>query len=207
MLYLQNKTIIPALLLVLTAMIILCAGCMPDDGADITRELPPPVAEDEQLAEADDNYGTGYDDKRDIVAGYSQKLTDALAWEQVRFGIYEYQLFEKIGDTVYELSYGSWTARYFWIPDLGEGVYVDELDEFYLFSDQILSNSSRCVATAVKIKRIIESWDGETSFSKEKVLTSERDIKWVEGKPPESSYLEYNFGRYKARIFTNELPV
>jgi hypothetical protein len=120
------------------------AGCMPDDGADITRELPPPVAEDAQFAEADDNYGTGHDDKRDIVAGYSQKLTDALAWEQVRFGIYEYQLFEKIGDTVYELSRGLWTtARYFWIPNLGEGVYVEEFDAFYLFSDQILSKDSK----------------------------------------------------------------
>jgi hypothetical protein len=210
MLLLQKKMIILVLMLAVAGL--LCAGCTPSNGGDALNESPLPNGE--QFAGTSDNEETGNNEEAEnndgtsnsgnAVPEHSQELEDALEWEQVRFDVDEYHLFERIGNTVYELSYGSWYAQYFWIPDLGEGVYIDELDEFYLFSDQILSKDSRCVAMAVKIKSIIENWNGETSFSRENVLTSERDVKWVKKKAPESSYLEYNFGRYKARVFTNE---
>jgi hypothetical protein len=137
----------------------------------------------------------------------SELLTYMLGWEELRFAIGKYDYSKTRGDSIWDLMNTS-MVFYCWNPELGEGAYwggLETLDkELLLFNGKPLSDGSKCAAVAENIKYVLPGWDGERSFSKEQVLAAGGDVSWVKAKPPESAYLEYDYGEFKACIFTND---
>jgi hypothetical protein len=140
-----------------------------------------------------------------VAPAYSEALTDALTWERVKanrkvtFSAVIEKTFKQMGTERY--------ASYCWTPGEGEAAYKDwpfaGLDAL-LFSATILSEDSKCVAIAYDFKYAAPDWNGETSFSKDIVLQTNGDVKWVERNGEEAAYLEYAFDGLQTRVYTND---